>query len=260
MVDHIVYFLRHDTQTLLACTAVSRSWQSAASYFLFAAIHICPDYRDELQRFLNFLQLKTSKFFAARIRYVAFRPYAKIRTDATPFITAETLSSIILCLPNLWWIHLRSISFADGKSSECEQIVPPSYRFKIRFLQIEYVGYHPHHKPHHLLGILGIFSEIRQLHLEYPRLHAVDASSPTAQQLTAASIAASIPTELRVSELSCFDCPEGTTFWFNTLRQTASAQTLTNLIVGTSVCGSTNALALLLEASGPNLRELDLNF
>ncbi|KAI0682572.1 hypothetical protein BC835DRAFT_1399177 [Cytidiella melzeri] len=128
-----------------------------------------------------------------------------------------------------------------------------------RICPFAYAGGAPHHIPEHFLDIIGMFSNIDELSMIYPRFeHTTLVASDIAGQLEM-SLANAIPKELRVKKIVIEDTTFGTQFWLETLRRTASVQTLFSVTVLTSFSWDLGPVGFLLAAVGSNLRSLKLD-
>lgn len=104
-----------------------------------------------------------------------------------------------------------------------------------------------------------MFSEVRRLHLDKALLALMPALIPpsaAAERLNKMDLLPSIPTQLRVAELSSLDYGRTTDLWLKMLRHSAGVRSLTMLSIETSAYESMAKLGLFLQDVGPNLRYL----
>ncbi len=249
VVDYIVDFLHDDIPALLRCSVLSHQWNDAARFHLFSSLELSG--RQKLQGFEGFIHNPNS--IAVHVQRLRINgQYPNLR----PIVSPWALAAILTSLPHLTHLSLFHVHHTDHKNAP--RLSPPKDRFALQSLELAYGGAATHHTPEHFLDVLGIFSEIDTLTLQYLRFESKP-SEPDGENQFDTALAQSIPKSLRVKKLVIDDVASGTEFWLETLRRTATTTKLTTIHILTSFPWDPASLGSLLSAVGPKLYSLKLD-
>ena len=173
-----------------------------------------------------------------------------------PIITPTLLASILESLPYLDDLSLFHVHHVDPKN--LLPLAAPQARFKLQSLELGFGGATEHHTPYHFLDILGLFSAIDALSLQYPRFRNGTVAENVAENFDS-RFGDALPRSLRVRTFIIDDVASGTEFWLEILRRTASTNTLTNIQILTAFPWDPSPLGSLLAAVGSKLESLRLD-
>jgi len=244
LTDMVIDYLDGESETLSKTSLVCKSWLFRSRVHLFSSITVTRDFSS----FAAFLRVNPHirPYVHGLVLQGRQCDYSDTSCSPTPVVTLEpsTLAVILSYLP-----HLRSLQFHDV-SFHGEYPPPGSTSFKINELVMMNVG-SSQDTTNDLLHILGLFSDIRSLHISSVEQMVDD------EETQLKSDALHVPYFLRVRSLKLEDVPND--IYLRVLRQTESVNTLRAIDAECVGVEDIEALAELLQDANSRVEELAIN-